>query len=215
MPLIRKSATPAAASPPDAAKVPDAANVLEALASGTEEERWEAARAAPGIPGAAKALADAAKRETSPGVREAMFTALTRIASPESVEQLVPLLRSDDAWLRTAALDSLRAMKSLVGPYVPNLLHDANSDVRLLACELAREQPGKESAALLCELLETEQEPNVCASAVEVLAEIGGPEALPVLARCEERFRGVSFLEFAIRITVDRIRASSSPKPRA
>ena len=208
MPLIRRNATPAAASPPDAAKV------LDALAGGTEQERWEAARAAPGIPGAAKALCDAARREASAGVREAMFTALTQIASPESVEQLVPLLRSDDAWLRTAALDALRAMKSLVRPYIPSLLHDANSDVRLLACELARDQPGKESAVLLCELLETEQEPNVCASAVEVLAEIGDAEALPALARCEERFRGVSFLEFAIRITADRIRASSR-KPRA
>ena len=73
---------------------------------------------------------------------------------------------------------------------------------------------GEESARLLCELLDAELEANVCASAVEVLAEVGGPAALPALARCEARFRGTSFLEFAIRITADRIR-SPSPAPRA
>ena len=208
MPLIRKTATPAAAAPPDPAKV------FEALAGGTEDERWDAARAAPGIPGAARHLHEAALRETSPRVREALFTSLTRIASPESVELLLPLLRSDDAPLRTGALDALRAMKGLAWPYLPRLLEDGNADVRLLACELARDQPGKESAALLCDLLESEREQNVCASAVEVLAEIGDPEALPALSRCAERFRGVSFLEFAIQTTIDRIRTSPA-KPRA
>lgn len=208
MPLIRKNATPAAAAPVDAAKV------LAALAGGTEEERWEAARAAPGIPGAAKALCDAALREPSARVREVLFTSLTRIASPESVELLLPLLRSDDARIRTGALDSLRATKALVWPYVPTLLEDADPDVRLLVCELARDQPAREAAKVLCDLLENELEPNVCASAVDVLAELGGPDALPVLARCQERFRGISFIEFAIKTTVDRIR-SSPAKPRA
>jgi HEAT repeat protein len=208
MPLIRKNAT----STPTARL--DPAAVLVALASGTEDERWEAARAASGIPGAAKALCDAAWDETSARVREAIFTSITRIATPESVELLLPLLRSDAAPLRTGALDAMRAMKGVAWPYVPSLLRDANSDVRLLACELARDQPGKDSAPLLCELLESDPEPNVCASAVEVLAEIGGPEALAALERCKERFRGVSFLEFAIGTTIERIRSTSS-QPRA
>lgn len=208
MPLIRKDATSAPAFQGDPAKV------LDALVNGAEDERWQAARAAPGIPGAAKALCDAVLREPSARVREAMFTGLARIASSESVELLISLLHLDDARLRTGALDSLRAMKGMAAPYMPSLLHDPSADVRLLACELARDLPGKEPARVLCELLEAELEPNVCASAVEVLAEIGGPETLPVLARCEARFRGISFLEFAIKAAADRIR-SPVTKPRA
>jgi HEAT repeat protein len=205
MPLIRKDKSSALAAPIDSAKV------MDALVGGTEDERWEAARAAPGIPGAAKALSDALMREPTARVREVLFTSLSRIATPESVEVLLALLRLDDARLRTGALDALRAMKGAAWAYLPTLLRDADPDVRLLACELARDQPGEEAARLLCELLETEREPNVCASAVEVLAEIGGPDALPALARCEQRFRGNAFLEFAIRATVDRIRSPSAP----
>jgi len=205
MPLVRKGATP------PSSPLLDPGKVLAALASGSEEERWEAARLAPGIPGAAKALADALLREPSARVREVLFTSLTRIVTPESVELLLPFLRLDDARLRTGALDALRAMKGEAWSHVPTLLRDVDPDVRLLACELARDQPGEEAARLLCALLDVEPEANVCASAVEVLAEIGGPEALPALERCARRFRGNQFLEFAIAASVDRIRSPSSP----
>jgi hypothetical protein len=38
-------------------------------------------------------------------------------------------------------------------------------------------------------------------------------EALPALARCEDRFRGTPFLEFSIKITTERIRSQAS-RPR-
>ena len=208
MPLIRKPSGPV---PPQS---PEAEATLAALASGTDDERWAAARAAPELPHGVRALADALGRETNARVREAIFTSLARIGSVESIEAVLAALRSDDAQLRTGALDALRALKGVVGDYVTQLLQDPDSDMRLLACELTRNLPGEEAARLLCDLLETEGEPNVCASAVEVLAEVGGAQALPVLARCEERFRGSAFLEFAIKITADRIRSQSS-QPRA
>jgi HEAT repeat protein len=208
MPLIRK--TPGSAAAP----LPDTAAVLTALVNGTDDERWAAARAAPEMPGAARALGAALARERNARVREALFTALARIASAECVELMLPLLRSDDAHLRTGALDALRAMKSVAWPYVSQLLHDRDSDVRLLACELARNMPEDEARRLLCELLDTEPEQNVCASAVEVLVEVGGAEALPALAKCADRFRGTAFLEFSIKIAADSIRSQLS-KPSA
>ena len=47
--------------------------------------------------------------------------------------------------------------------------------------------------------------PDLAAAAVEVLAEIGRPEALPALALCAERFAGDSFLAFSIKVATDRI----------
>jgi HEAT repeat protein len=67
--------------------------------------------------------------------------------------------------------------------------------------------PKEDAVALICELLDAEDEPNVCAAAVESLAEIGGAEALPALTRCAERFRENSFLQFSISVAIDRIRA--------
>jgi HEAT repeat protein len=201
MPLVRTPAGASAPAPPGGNPSPTA------LASGTDDERWAAARAAADFPDQARALGEAAVREQDPRVREAIFTSLVRIATPGSVEALLPLLRSDDASLRTGALDALLSLKGLAWPYVPGLLRDRDSDVRLLACELARGMPGDDATRVLCDLLEDEVAPNVCASAVEVLGQVGGPAALPTLARCAERFRGTAFLEFAIRITADRIRS--------
>lgn len=205
MPLIRKP--PGLTSPP----LPDPAIVFTALASGTDDERWAAARAAADLPDGVNALGAALATERNARVREAIFTSLARIGTVRSVEWVVPFLRSDDANLRTGALDALRAMKRVVASHAAQLLHDEDADVRLLACELARNLPAEDATRMLCELLDSEAQANVCAAAVEVLAEIGGPEALPILERCADRFRGTAFLEFSIRVTADRIRAQSSP----
>ncbi len=211
MPLVRK---PSAGLSPAASSDPDAQAVLRALGGGTEEERWSAARAAADIPGSVPALAAALAREQSPIVREALFSALARIASSQSVEAVLPLLSSDDAVLRTNASDALLAMRGAVWPYVRPLLHDDDPNLRILACNLVREMPQETAASLCCERLDVEPEANVCAAIVDVLAELGGAAALPALARCAERFSDTPFLAFTIKIAIDRVR-SQAPNARA
>jgi HEAT repeat protein len=208
MPLVRKDPD---ARPPVAG--PDAPDVLARLASGTDEERWASARAAADVPGGVQALGAALSREADRRVREAIFTSLARLGSRESVDAVLPHLRSDDANLRVGALDALRAMPEAVGARVPVLLADPDPDVRVLACELARGLHSSAATRALCDRLGSEPEANVCAAAVEVLAEIGGPEALPELVRCADRFRSDPFLSFAIKIAAERI-GSQSPERR-
>lgn len=207
MPLIRK---PPSGSPAAAAPVADLGAVLSGLSSGSDEERWSAARAAADIPESVAGLGSALSREQSPVVREALFSALARIATPQSVEAVLPLLRSDDALLRTGATDALVAMKQAAWPYVAALLRDADADVRVLAGGLVREMPREAAGALCGDVLDSEPEPNVCAAIVEVLAEIGEPSVLPALRRCAERFRATPFLAFAIDVAIDRLRSQGS-----
>lgn len=184
--------------------------MLRALVEGNTEERWGAARAASGVTGGAKALGAALLLERDARVREAILTSLTRMASPDAVEAVLPLMRAEIAALRTGAIDALRAMKQAAWPYLPQLLADPDADVRLLACEITRTLPGGEATTLLCGLIERESEANVCASAIEVLAELGTAEALPALERCAARFQGKRFLEFSIKVTSDRIRSQTA-----
>lgn len=177
----------------------------EMLTSASADARWAAARAAAGRVETIPALAQALAIESEPRVREAIFTALARTATSESVDVVLLYLRSDVAALRTAALDSLRAMPSATKPHLRALLGDSDSDVRLLACDLAREMTGNEAQDLLCALLETEAQPNVCAAAVDVLAEIGDAGAIDTLARCASRFPQEPFLAFAIKTASDRL----------
>jgi HEAT repeat protein len=202
MPLIRKSA-----DSPQPSSHREAGDVLTALTGGTREERWAAARAAPDLPGGIPALARALASEADPRVREAILTGLARVRTAESVQAVLPHLRSDDASLRTGALDALRAMPEAAAPHLEGLLSDADADVRLLACDLVRSLPDPEAARLLCGLLEKEREANVAAAALDVLAEIASSDALPCLARCAERFRDDPFLGFAIKVVTDRIGA--------
>lgn len=205
MPLIRKSDKDT--GKPD---TPQAADVLRTLTQGDADARWSAARAATDLPGGIDALAAALPNEKDARVRETMLTSLARIGAPRSVEAIVPLLRLDDASVRTAALDALRAMPDAVRAQLPSLLKDGDSDVRILSCEIARTLPRGDATSLLGELLAVETEANVCAAAIDVLAEVGDPAALPVLDRCAARFAGTAFLEFAIRIARGRILAQST-----
>jgi HEAT repeat protein len=172
---------------------------------GTSDQRWAAVRAAAARPGGVALLAAALPQERDPLVREAIFTGLARIATAESAAAVVPFIRSEDASLRAGALDALRAMPEASRPHVARLLADPDADVRLLSCELVRGLPDGEANRLLCDLLERETEKNVAAAAVEVLAEIGGAGALPILARCAERFAGDPFLAFSVKVATDRI----------
>lgn len=203
MPLIRKPVARRARS-----KL-DAKGVIKQLASNNHKERWAAARAATKVPGSSAALATALRKEPDPRVREALFTALARIAMPESAEELVSLLRSDDAALRTGALDALRILIPTTHGFLPALLRDSDADVRILSCELARGLSAPEATPLLCALLASEREINVCAAVVDVLAEVGEANALAALAECARRFADIPFLVFAIKIATDRISAQS------
>jgi HEAT repeat protein len=207
MPLVRKPSPQAATVSP-----PDMANLAVTLSEGSDDERWNAARAAAEAPDGLVILSEAISRESDPRVREAIFTSLARIRTPQSAEAVLQYLRSDDSNLRTGAVDALRAMPDAVAEYIPRLLKDDDVDVRLLACELARNQPAADAGRMLGEVLATERESNVCAAAIEVLAEAGGPELLPRLAECAARFPNDPFLAFAVKLAGERIGSQALPR---
>ena len=195
MPLVRGSKGPTA---PDVTSPP-------ALDSSDAESRWAAARALAGQAEAVPRLAAALRRETVPRVREAILTSLIRTGGAPSAEAIVPCLRAEDAGLRAAAIEALQALPSTIAPIIGQLFGDPDSDVRLLATELVRNMKASDATRLLCDLIEHEAHPNVCAAAVDVLAEVGTPEALPALEKCAQRFAATPFLPFAISMAIARI----------
>jgi len=176
-----------------------------ALNSPDAESRWTAARALAGQADAVTALAGALARELTPHVREALMTSLIRIGNAASIEVILPYLRSQDAGARAAAIEALQALPHAIAPFMAALFSDGDSDVRLLATELARNMEASEATRLLCDLIEREHHPNVCAAAIDVLTEVGTDEALPTLEKCAVRFAATPFLPFAISVAMSRI----------
>jgi HEAT repeat protein len=99
----------------------------------------------------------------------------------------------------------LREMINTVRPRLPALLADPDPDIRLLCCDLVRELSAADATDLLCGVLERDPEPNVCGAAIDVLAELGTPKALPALHKCAARYRDHGFLTFAIKLAAERI----------
>ena len=203
MPLIRKD-------PPTAAPQTSPGPAIADLSSASADRRWAAARSAASEPGGIAALGHALAVEANARVREAILTALARTGSAEAVDAVLPHLRSDESGLRTAILDTLRLMPQALASRLAGLLHDGDADVRVLACDLARDPAIAGAADLLCDLLQHDPSANVCAAAVEVLAEIGGESALPALAQCPERFPADPFLAFAVDMATRRILSQPS-----
>ena len=200
MPLLRRGKpdeTPAPVETTDA--------LVGDLRHPDPERRWSAARRLGDRPGAAEHLAAALMRETEPRVVAAIFTSLARRGGEESAPHLFPLLRSDDAALRNGAIEALQTMPAALAGHIEELLHDLDSDVRIFAVELTRKMPAQPATVSLCRLLDRETHPNVCAAAVDVLAEIGSPAAIPHLQRCRDRFATQPFLPFAIAAAIETL----------
>lgn len=143
--------------------------------------------------------------EKDPRTREALLAALLSIGDPSAAAALARHLRSEDAWLRNACIEALQSMPAAAGTVLSELLSDSDPDVRLLATEIVRTQPVEEASVLLATLLEAETNPNVCGAAVEVLAEVGTPDAIPALLAARTRFASEAFLPLAIDTVLTRL----------
>jgi hypothetical protein len=179
------------------------------LLSLNAQDRWEAARQLAEFVDAVPELSRHLAEEQDEHVREAILTSLAKINTGESFDAILRYLRVDDAAFRTAALDALKLMPDVAGSRLDVLLHDPDVDVRVLVCDLARAVPPAIAQRSLGAILPSEVEINVCAAAIDLLAEIGTPEILPDLAQCAQRF-SVPFLNFSVKIATDQINARSA-----
>jgi HEAT repeat protein len=204
MPLIRKPGD--AAPPPQEA---DPQSYIDQLRHEDPEQRALAARMLGKLPESAGAMGAALRVESDERVREALFTSLAGFDTATGFGAALPFLRSDDATTRTAALDALRSMHKASETHVSALLADSDPDIRILACELARDVSSDAMAALLLKVIEADEAVNVCAAAIDALAEIGTPAAIPALEKCSKRFPNQPFLSFAVRIATTRLAAQT------
>jgi len=155
---------------------------------------------------AAMVLCDHLDIENAPSVRAVIMTALIRMQTPEIAARLAALLRSDDAPLRNAAIEALQEMPACAAPHLRSLLSDPDSDVRIFAVNIMGALRHTAVPGWLCDVIRTEPHVNVCAAAVDALAEIGDVEALGDLEALRHRFASDAFMSFAIDTAIRRIR---------
>ena len=145
-------------------------------------------------------------RAGSEHYQSVILTSLITQRSRDVVKGLLPFLRSEDAWLRNAAIEALQTMPDVLEPFIGDLIADVDSDVRILAVNLAASVPHGQAPRWLERVARDDCHVNVCAAAVEGLAEIGDEAAIPALASLSDRFPGEPYVAFAAAVAIRRIR---------
>jgi len=179
------------------------------LASPDAAQRRAAARALAGFPAAVPVLLDALDGESEPAVRSAVLSALGAIGSEEAAAGLAECMRSEDAWLRNAAIDVLRGLPAQVATVIAHLLADWDRDVRILAVSVLDSLRHERVEEWLLQLIEADADVNVCGAALDLLAEVGTDAAQAPVARVLERFAGEPYIAFAGKLVLGRLERSA------
>lgn len=183
----------------------DMASLLADLTASDSGVRRKAVHGLAAHPESAMALCDRLQLEPGLSVRAVLLTTLIHLRSPAVAARLTEFLRSDDASLRNAAIEALQEMPDAIAPHVEDLLADADSDVRIFAVNILGTLRHRQAPEWLTAVIREDAHINVCAAAVDALAEIGGPESLDDLQALRRRFAGNQFMDFAIDTAIRRI----------
>lgn len=202
---LTRPATPApACAAPAAAGLTLAALQLQLAGADTAGRRW-AARDLAAFGQAVPVLAQRLEQEADATVRAVIFSSLGRIGGESVVDALLPLLRRGDAALRNGAIEALAGLAEAVAPRVQALLADPDSDVRIFAVNLLGQLPHAQVPHWLAQVLREEAEPNVVGAALDVAAEVAGPELAAPLRDAAARFPADPFIAFAAGLVLRRI----------
>ena len=198
MGLVRKRAAPAVLAP--------SSPPLERLVDPSTDVRRAAARELAALPGGAEVLCDRVAVEPDRAVLDLLLTLLVGLPSRAVVVRLLPALASQDARLRGAVAEALEQMPGPLELEMEALLVHADPDVRLQAVVALQHAHIPSAPRLLREVLAREEHVNVCAAALEGLAEVGDEAALPAVEAARARFPGIPFVSFAAEVCASRIR---------
>jgi len=184
--------------------------LLADLAEASPALRRAAARELGAHPGAAAALCARLPCEPDLSVREGILTALMRLASEEVALGLIPYLDSEDVWLRNAVIEALPCMPDACRAALTRQLSHPDADVRILSVTTLGHLRDDASLARLVQVLAEEPDVNVCAAAIEAVANHGSTPAIPALEALAARFEGEPFITFAAGLAIARV-ASRQP----
>lgn len=150
-------------------------------------------------------LVERLRLEEDASVREIILTTLTHRADRDAIDGLVECLRSEDASLRNEAIEAMKLLPAEVAPIMGHLLADADPDVRIFAVNILESLRHELVEEWLREVIERDPHVNVCATAVDLLGEVGTPDSRQALENLKARFPDEPYIRFAADVALKRI----------
>lgn len=152
-----------------------------------------------------EALIARLKREADPSLRDAILTTLTSQGNTIAVQGLVDCLRSEDAALRNEAIEVMKLLPEEVALIMNSLLTDADSDVRIFAVNILESLCHAQVETWLIDVIEQDAHVNVCATAVDLLGEVGTSASRAALMHLKAKFPDEPYICFAVDLALKRI----------
>jgi len=176
------------------------------LESADAAGRRHAAREIGSCPGAAAVLVARLKSEQDLAVREAILSSLARLCDPSVPSGLAAYLRSEDAALRNEVIETMKRLGAEIAPVLRLLLSDTDPDVRIFAVNILNSERNPQAETWLIEVIQRDPHVNVCATAVDLLCEVGTEAAHDPLVGLKARFPSEAYIQFAADLALKRIR---------
>lgn len=170
--------------------------------------RW-AVRDLMKMPQASSALAARLKCEEDASVRAAILNALAHLGDEVAISGLVSCLHSEEAAVRNEAIEVLKEAPDGVELIIQNLLNDDDSDVRIFAVNILESLRHQNVEQWLINVIENDAHVNVCATALDLLSEVGTEQAIPALKKLKTRFTSEPYIGFSVDLALKRIEEGS------
>ncbi len=180
--------------------------LLAALADPSATVRRWAARDLATHADAAPDLLRQLATEPDRSVREALLTSLVLIGNPVAVQGLIACLRSEDANLRNESVEALKSMPAALAEFMPAMLADADQDMRIFAVNILESLRHPDVEQWLINVISRDPGVNACATAVDLLSEVGTMASAQALENLKSRFPDEPYIAFAADLALKRIR---------
>ena len=117
------------------------------------------------------------------------------------------MLKSDNAYLRNAAIKFLQEYGKEAKPFIEKLLNSDDRDIRIFAINILGDVNYEDSLELLRYIIMKEKDINVLMTAVDYLGEIGEEKDIALLEALKEEFKDEEYVKFGIDLAIERIKA--------
>ncbi len=218
MGLIKKIVTDEPTQPIECADQSSAAHIptLDPIALRThylsldQTGRRQILKALAATPEALEFFLNQALEEDQPLLLQLIFDSLMSLAQIDGQERsvvsaMLRLMREGDASRRGLAVRFLSAFPHVTAEIVPTLLRDPDVDIRLYALDVIQHLVHPDVPNWIVSVLESEEHPNVIASAIDRGLEAGCTELQPLFRSVSERFSHVPFVQFVVKLAHRRL----------
>ena len=124
----------------------------------------------------------------------------------EDFQKMFAMLKSDNAYLRNAAVSFLQGYGEDVKQFIENLINNEDRDIRIFAANILGDLRFDGSVDLLRYLIMKENDINVLMSAVDYLGEVGSKEDIAILESIKESYKDEPYVAFGVDAAINKLR---------